>query len=129
MKAFEKLTPLEWEVMDVIWQQKNEVSVREILIQGYPTGNKAYTTVQTVMNHLVEKGYLDKKKKGLVNFYNALHKKEDIMKRETRGFVKKVYNGSFQALASYIVDSNSLTAEEIAELKNLITQKEKNKGA
>lgn len=128
MKPIQKLTALEWEVMDLVWQENQPVSVREILIQGYPGGNKAYTTVQTVMNHLVEKGYLNKNKKGLVNFYEAIHRKEEIMKKETSGFVKKVYNGSFQALANYIVDSNSLTTEEIKELKNLITEKEKNNG-
>ena len=125
MKPLEKLTPLEWEVMNIIWQQNQEVSVREVLIQGYPGGRKAYTTVQTVMNHLVDKKYLNKKKVGLVNFYIPIHNKEDIIKTETSGFVKKVYNGSFQALANYIVDSNSLTAEEILELKKLIAEKEK----
>jgi len=125
MKSLEKLTPLEWEVMNIIWQQNHEVSVREVLIQGYPSGNKAYTTIQTVMNHLADKNYLNKKKVGLVNFYIPIHKKEDVIKTETSGFVKKVYNGSFQALANYIVGSNSLTAEEILELKKLIAEKEK----
>ena len=114
--------------MDVIWQQHNQVSVREILTLAYPDGEKAYTTVQTVMNHLVQKGYLIKTKIGLVNFYKTIHKKEEIVKNETKGFVKKVYNGSFKALASYIVDSDSLTIEEINELKKLIVSKEKNKG-
>ena len=81
MALLEKLTPLEWEVMDLIWEQQREVAVREILMQGYPNGQKAYTTIQTVMNHLVEKGYLRKKKLGLVNFYIPLFKKEEIMHR------------------------------------------------
>jgi BlaI family penicillinase repressor len=122
--SYKKLTALEWEIMDVVWKQNKEVSVREVLIQGYPGGKKAYTTVQTVMNHLVEKGYLNKKKLGLVNFYKAAKDKNEIIKNETSGFVKKVYNGSFKALANYILDSNSLSAEEIADLKNLIAEKE-----
>ena len=112
MGSYKKLTPLEWEVMDIIWQQNRELSVREVLIQGYPGGQKAYTTVQTVMNHLVDKGYLSRKKIGMVNFYNAINNRNDIIRKETSGFVNKVYNGSFQALANYIVNSDSLSAKD-----------------
>ena len=123
-KNSKKLSPLEWEIMNVIWEQEEDVSVRDVLSIAYPQGEKAYTTVQTVMKNLEEKGFLAKVKIGLVNFYHPLQKKEKIIKSETRGFVNRVYNGSFRALANYIVDSDSLTLDEIENLKQLIHQKE-----
>ena len=123
-KFAKKLSPLEWEIMNIIWQQNKDVSVREVLSIAYPGGEKAYTTVQTVMNNLEGKGFLQKVKIGLVNFYNPQQKRDKIIKSETSGFVDRVYNGSFRALANHIVDSDSLTLDEIENLKQLIKQKE-----
>ena len=79
--------------MNVIWEQDGDVSVRDVLSIVYPQGEKAYTTVQTVINNLEDKGFLGKVKIGLVNFYHPLQKMEKIIKSETSGFVKKVYSG------------------------------------
>jgi len=117
-------SPLEWEIMNVIWDSGKNPSVREVLETAYPNGEKAYTTVQTVMNNLESKGFLTKEKIGLVNFYKPLKKRKDLLKKETSKFVENVFGGSFQALASYIVASDSLSNEEIADLKKLISELE-----
>ena len=64
-----KPTAVEWELMEAIWELGGAPSVREVLEFQYPNGEKAYTTVQTIMNNLVKKGVLSAKKIGLVNFY------------------------------------------------------------
>ena len=121
-----KLSPLEWEIMEIIWRQPAKaVSVREVITAAYPNGEKAYTTVQTVMNNLILKGYLVKEKIGLVNFYKPLKKRHDQLKKETSRFVDKVFGGSFLNLADYLIGSKSLSAEEIADLKKIIDQYEK----
>jgi len=110
--------------MNVIWDSGKNPSVREVLETAYPNGEKAYTTVQTVMNNLESKGFLTKEKIGLVNFYKPLKKRKDLLKKETSKFVENVFGGSFQALASYIVASDSLSNDEIADLKKLISELE-----
>ena len=121
------LSPLEWEIMDVIWDQNRQISVREVLEIKYPEGEKAYTTVQTVMNKLEKKGYLTIKKMGLVNFYLPAHKRTNALQSETTRFVKRVYNGSFLSLANYLINSESLSHDEIENLKKLIEEKEQDK--
>ena len=120
----QRLSPLEWEIMEKIWNDQKPVSVREVLSQAYPKGEKAYTTVQTVMNNLVAKGFLQKEKIGLVNFYQPRQKKNDLMKQETSRFVEKVFGGSFQALANYIISSKKLSEAELTDLKKLIERSE-----
>ncbi len=122
-----KLSPLEWEVMNGIWDLGGKPSVREVASYLYPNGEKAYTTVQTVMNNLVEKGYLKREKIGLVNFYKPTRKRETMIEKATESFVERVFGGSFQALANYLVRSDSLTKEEINELKKILEQKAKEK--
>lgn len=125
IKTKKRLSPLEWEVMNTIWALRKNPSVREVLEKAYPGGEKAYTTVQTVMNNLEVKGFLEKDKIGLVNFYKPLRKRNELLKKETANFVDKIFGGSFQRLASYLIDSGTLSVEEIADLKRVISEKEK----
>ena len=122
------LSPLEWEIMEVIWNQDKQISVRDVLIYKYPDGEKAYTTVQTVMNKLEKKGFLTTQKIGLVNFYQPVHKRTNAVQNETLRFVKRVYKGSFLSLANHLINSESLSQEEIKSLKKLIKEKENEKG-
>lgn len=120
MPAPQKLTALEWEIMDAVWHLGGSPSVRDVLEHTYDEGAKAYTTVQTVMNNLVDKGFLRKEKIGLVNFYTPLRAREDLVGGETSRFVDRVFEGSFGALAHYLVDADKLSAAEIDALKQLI---------
>jgi len=127
MKTMPKnLSKLEWEIMQVIWKMGGKPSVREVLTKAYSKGEKAYTTVQTVMNNLETKGYLKKEKTGMVNFYAPIHRLDEMVNSETKGFVNKVFGGSFMSLANFLIDSDKLSAEEIEDLQNLI-QERKNK--
>ena len=119
-----RLSELEWEVMDVIWKLGGKPSVRDVLSRAYPNGEKAYTTVQTVMNNLERKGYLFKEKENLVNHYYPAKKRPDTIQRETVRFVSRVFGGSFHALANFLIDSDSLSDEEIIELRKLLEEKE-----
>lgn len=118
-----KLSGLEWEIMEIVWQQEKPVSVREVLEIAYPNGEKAYTTVQTVMNHLVDKGFAKKEKIGLVNFYTPTNPREEMLEGEVSRFVDRTFGGSINALVSFMLDTKSLSADEVASLKALIDQK------
>lgn len=120
-----KLTPAEWEIMEAIWEFGKGVSIREVLDNAFPNGEKAYTTIQTIMNILVKKKMLSSQKIGLVNFYTPIITKDEMISKEMNTFVSRVFNGSFPTLASYLINSNDITKDEIDEIKKLISEKEK----
>lgn len=115
-----KLSALEWEIMNQIWDMKSKVTVRDILEKAYPNGEKAYTTIQTVMNNLVEKGYLKREKIGLVNHYSPRKQKEKVVKKELHHIINKIFNGSPVALIQSLFGMEDLSREQIEELKNMI---------
>ena len=123
-----QLTDLEWEVMNHVWEIGERVSVRELIDTHYPDGQKAYTTIQTVMNTLVDKGFLTKEKIGLVNFYTPTRKREQVVHKEMNYFIDKVFRGSMPHFIKYFIGRESLSPEEIAELKEIIEQKEESTG-
>ncbi len=118
------LSEAEWNIMEAVWDAEAPVSVREVVQKLYPKGEKAYTTVQTFMNILVNKGYLKKQKIGMVNFYTPLVPRENAVRKATQTLVSRIFHGSFGALAAYLVHSDALSPEEISELKAMIARKE-----
>ncbi|MFQ5706836.1 MAG: BlaI/MecI/CopY family transcriptional regulator [bacterium] len=125
MAKRKKLAEAEWQVMRGVWSFARPVTVREVHSHLYPEGEKAYTTVQTIMNILVDKGFLQKEKIGMVNFYQPTVSRADFAESETHSLVARIFNGSFGALASYLVDSGELTPKDLHRLKALIEAKEK----
>jgi len=123
MRRKPRLTPAEWEIMESVWSVGGSPSVREVLKHAFPKGKKAYTTVQTIMNNLVVKGYLRRDKTGMVNFYSPLKTRRQVVKRETSNLVSRVFHGSVPALASHLLRSEDLTLEEIREIKDMLEKR------
>ena len=120
-----KLTPVEWEVMEAIWELDGSPSVRDVLEYACPDGEKAYTTIQTIMNTLEKKGFLHRRKIGMVNFYKTARSRDQMVKSELNILISRVFKGNIPALANYLVDSDDLSLNEIQQIKSLLSDKEK----
>ncbi|MDZ7292839.1 MAG: BlaI/MecI/CopY family transcriptional regulator [candidate division KSB1 bacterium] len=118
-----ELSASEWEIMQAVWNAGKPLVVRDVLDQAYPNAEKAYTTVQTLMNILVDKGFLKRKKVGMVNFYTAAVTRENVLRRSLTTLAGRMFQGSFGAMASFLVNSASLRPEEIRALRKLLDEK------
>jgi BlaI family penicillinase repressor len=120
-----KLTQVEWEIMESVWSLGNRTTARDVHNRTFPRGEKAYTTVQTIMNKLHEKGMLKKVKIGNVNFFSPTRSRGVMIKNELSFFISELFNGSVSEMANFLIDSNNLSLGEIQKIKNFIEQKEK----
>ncbi|UCD37563.1 MAG: BlaI/MecI/CopY family transcriptional regulator [Fidelibacterota bacterium] len=121
-KQIRELSTAEWELMDVIWKAKAPVTVRQVLETAYPHSEKAYTTVQTLMNILVDKGFLARQKEGRVNVYTPLAPKDVILQGSLSKIAQRMFEGSFGAMASFLVRSTHLKPNELRELRKILDQ-------
>jgi predicted transcriptional regulator len=120
-----ELTPVEWEIMEAVWGLEGPATVRDVLERAYPKGEKAYTTVQTIMNTLERKKLLRRKKTGMVNFYTARRSRESVVRAETSTLLSRAFKGSVPALASTLLSLEDLSPDELERLKQLIREKER----
>ncbi len=118
-----ELSVAEWEIMHAVWQAGGPATVRRVLDITYPNGEKAYTTVQTLMNIMVEKGFLAREKRERTNHYTPLTSREDILHGSLRGVAQRMFQGSFGAMASFMVGSGKFSPEELVELKRVLKEK------
>jgi predicted transcriptional regulator len=117
------LSDFEWQIMRILWRE-NKISVRDVHAKISQTQQRAYTTVQTYMERLVKKKFLNKEKIDAVNFYSPIVNREEMQKNETHNFIKKTFNGSFSKMAAFLFDVDEVSENDLEKIKSLLKEKE-----
>lgn len=110
----------EMEILQVVWEL-GEASVADV--HARLGGNRAYTTVMTVMRNLAEKGYLMFRKQGRMYVYRPAVPPEEFKSALLKRLVDKVF-GSPLALVQTLVRQETLSSDELSELQRLIEKLE-----
>ena len=107
------LTPLELEIMQVLWQA-GPSTVAEV--QPKLQGQLAYTTVQTMLNVLLRKKKVKRVQEGRAFRYRPVVSRERATGSALRDLVTRVFGGSSEALLMAMVDTEQISAEELARI-------------
>lgn len=117
-----QLTKCELELMEIIWQS-GRVTVQEVADQLDRT--LAYTTVMSTINTLDKKGSIRRcGKTGRAYIYEAVVGKDEVQQAMTADLTGSLYGGSAKALMMSLLGAQSMSREEIAELKAAIRKLE-----
>ena len=120
-----QLTPLELEIMQILWETgQSNVQV----VQHKLKRELAYTSVQTMLNVLHRKGKVKRILKDRAYFYSATVSERKIIKQSLGDMINRLFGGSAESLVMSLVETKQLTPEKLAELHNLISEKEKEDG-
>jgi BlaI family penicillinase repressor len=124
-KKTDQLTPLELEVMDVLWE------TGPANVQTVQSGMKrklAYTTVQTMLNILHKKKKVNRTLKDRAYFYRPTVSRGQVVKNSVNEIIEKMFGGSAEELVMNLVETKHITPEKLATLHALITAHEEEKG-
>ena len=114
-----KLTKLEMEIMGAVWAL-GAASVREIQEHLPEHKRPAYTTVQTIIYRLEEKGAVRRVKKiGNAHIFEAVVTRKAAHGRLIDELLH-VFGGSPRLLMAQLVETGRLTLEDIRELENTL---------
>ena len=88
-KSLPALHELEAEVMEAVWSQDADVSVRQVmeLLNAQAAKPRAYTTYMTIMRRLDEKKLLKRRRHGKTDFYRPAHTREEYAQRRAQAEV------------------------------------------
>jgi len=109
-----QLTNAEEEIMQILWDLK-EGLIRDIR-EKFPYPKPARNTVSTIVRILEKKGHVAHKTFGNVHVYYPLIKKEEYSKSQLFDVMKKYFNNSFPAMASFFAREKDLSISELDEL-------------
>lgn len=118
-----KLTKLELEIMDVLWTL-GTASVREVVEHLPERRRPAYTTVQTIVYRLEEKGAVTRVKKiGNAHVFAPAITRESAQGRLLDD-VLDLFGGSARPLMAHLAESGKLTLEDVRELERTLERLE-----
>lgn len=125
MKTFEKRLPdAELEIMKVIWHNPCPISTSEVKKRIDNETDNVWTqqTLQSLLNRLIAKGFLEKGKRGKEYIYTPLVAERDYVEFESGQFLKKMHSGSVVGFMLALFDSKKISDEDIAELERMFKE-------
>lgn len=123
MNKITRLPDTELEVMKAVWSIKSEINtteIKKILDKNRPWNVSA---LQTLLNRLIDRGFLDTYKNGKNKCYKVLINEEDYISFENKSFLKKINNSSITRLVASLYDSKSISDNDLMELSKFIEDK------
>lgn len=121
-----KPTSAELEILDALWE-RGAATVREIyetlsVRSSKPTG---YTTVLKLMQIMHEKGLVERDDSAKAHVYRARQSQDETQKSLVSDLLEKAFRGSALKLVQHVLETKPASAEELAEIRNLIAEAER----
>ena len=113
-----RLSAGEMEILQMLWRQ-GSVALSEA--QAGLGRSIGYTTMQTRLNRLVEKGVVARSADRPAR-YTAAVAPEEVSARHLDLLLERVSGGSIVPLVAHLVRDRALSSADIAELKQLIQE-------
>lgn len=123
-KRSSSLTPLELEIMQVLWKN-GPANVQAVQAALNPNSALAYTTVQTMLNILERKRKVKRTLQGRAYEYRAAVSEEKASTHALRDLVDRMFGGSAEQLVMSLIKSRQTDPERIAKLLRQVAAPER----
>ena len=85
----------------------------------------SYSTVRTMMDRMVAKGLLQAEKLRNLTLYRSTVTRAQAQRGELLYALKHAFNGALTPMVQCLLETNSLSAAELAEIESLLKAKKK----
>lgn len=107
-------------VMEVLWQDAPRTA--EDVVAALAGRGWAEPTIKTLLNRLLTKRAIDAERDGRRYLYRPLLMRSDWVAEQSEGFLGRVFDGRVAPLVAHFSQRGQLSAQDIAELKQLIQE-------
>lgn len=124
MRKKPSLAPLgesELELLHLVWEAgpSTVAEIHKLILQNREV---AYTTVMSGMKKLADKGFLDYTQQGTAYVYRAARAPHEVKFSLLSSILDKVFKGSPVELVESLVKHETLSEEEVNEIRALIDE-------
>ena len=118
--SIKRLPDGEFTILKIIWQLPNPTTSARIMEKLGEDNHWKPQTLLTVLARLTEKGFLESVRKGRERQYTAIISENEYLEVETSDFLKRYSGHSMGGLVKTLFSSNSLSDNELDELRSLL---------
>ena len=119
------LTPLELEIMKVLWGA-GPLPVQAVQERLAPGRKLAYNTVQTMLTVLHRKGKVKRTLKDRAHYYAPSVSRMQATRQVVGDLVQRLFEGSPEGLVMSLVETRQLTPEKLTALAAMVEKGAKN---
>lgn len=129
--AREEQTPSEseWQIMEVLWDSETPLTSSQVIQRLQEMTSMNSKMVRVLMNRLCQKGiiaYTIDEKDARVYHYFTLKSREECSREKSRKFVESYFSGRHTDALAALLQSYTLTEEQIQELEEILEQSKGN---
>src|SRR5262249_56784966 len=106
------LAKAEWSLMEALWT-RGQATASALQADLRTTQGWAYSTVKTMLDRLVEKGYVKARRVGNVYEYSSRVRRGAVVARTIDDLAERVLSGSISPLLLRLVETRKLNADEV----------------
>ena len=123
MSTHRQVTDTELEVLKALWEL-GEGTVREVLALLGPDRDWAYTTAQTLLNRLQEKGCVRSEKRGRAFVFRPVYSRDELLGQSLDDLASRVCDGKAMPLLLNLVQSSRFSRRELKRFRALLEELE-----
>lgn len=125
-RSYLGLGPLEYEVMDAVWQRGSWVTVGDVFDDLNARAEKphAYSTVRTIVSKLERKGLLRKRVAGKAHEFAAISERAASEREGVHRIIRPLLNPR-NPLFAHLVDEIVADEETLQHFERLLSEKRK----
>jgi predicted transcriptional regulator len=112
----------ELDVLKVLWKL-GEARVRDVHQAMCPNGECAFTTVQTLLRIMADKGLVSQRARARTMYYKPKYSPERAASR----FLHKVFDGALDQLVLSMLQAESMSADELKQLEAILAEARRKK--
>jgi predicted transcriptional regulator len=124
MSRNHQLARLQLAIMQVLWD-RGEATVAEVRGALEDDRPLAYTTVATMLTKMERNGQVAHRTEGRVHVYKPALHRERVSQSMVADLAGRLFDGDVAEMVSHLLDGCDVSREELARLKTLIRQKER----
>ena len=106
-------------IMQFLWE-RGESTAREISDFVTATEPISHSTVQTLLRKLEKKKAVRHVVRDRVFYFSAIAAQDEVTRSSTREFLDRVFQGSALGLVSHILQNETMSEDELAELRRMV---------
>ena len=123
-----QLTRFELEILDILWRLE-EASVREVMDALSERKRPAYTTVQTILQRLEQKGAVRRTRKiGNAHIFEPLVAR-DLARHRLLDTILSFFGGRAQPMMQQLAEAGKLTLDDVKDLEKAIRKRSRQQDA
>ncbi len=119
-------TDAELQILTVLWD-RGPSTVREIHEILHGEQGAGYTTVLKLLQIMTDKGLVKRDESRRTHVYQARYRQEQTQKQLLSDLLAKAFRGAAGRLVLQALEVGNVKAEELAEIRKLIAEKENTK--